>query len=103
MKNFVFVLFIAVFSFSGSAVAQTTSTQCIVRGAEVVAQSYDPVTRTGKVVLSHPQAGEVVGEALAPADRFPTQAQARLMALEGAKTVAYGKLAERLCGVSVTK
>jgi len=103
MKNFVLALVVALFILSGPVAAQTTSTQCIVRGAEVVAQSYDPVTRTAVVTLSHPQAGEVTGQALAPADRFPTQAQARPMALEGAKTVAYGKLAERLCGVSVTK
>ena len=99
------VLAAAVALSSGGTMAQTTSTQtqCLVRGAQIVAETYDPDTRTGTVKLSHPQVGEVEGTALAPVDRFPIQAQARLMALGGAKTVAYGKLAERLCGVSVQK
>jgi DNA-binding transcriptional MerR regulator len=47
-----------------------------------------------------------IREQIRELERFAVQlaeVQARLMALEGAKTVAYGKLAERLCGVSVTK
>lgn len=91
--------------FLGAAVcgaqSVTTETKCFIRGARVVSEQYDPAARKGTVILSHPQGGEVEGIGFAPVDRFPIQMQARLMALAAAETVAYGKLAERLCGVSV--
>ena len=104
MKVFALILTaLAISSLIDSAEAQTTQTQCFIRGARVVSENYDPAARRGVVVLSHPEVGEVEGVSLAPADRFPIQMQAQLMALEAAKAVAYGKIAERLCGVSVSK
>jgi len=44
-----------------------------------------------------------VGRAVAPYDRFPVRAQAKVMALEGARAMAYGPLCECIVGVRVTK
>lgn len=103
IKGFILVLIATIVVSASSVAAQTTKTECFVRGAQIMSESYDSATRIGQVTLFHPQAGQVIGQAVAPADRFPNPAQAQLMALAGAKTVAYGKLAERLCGVSVQK
>ena len=100
---FLILMIFAISTLDSSVFAQTTRTECFVRGARVVSEDYDPAARRGVVVLSHPEVGEVEGVSLAPADRFPIQMQAQLMALEAAKAVAYGKIAERLCGVSVSK
>ena len=98
---FIFLVFGAIFCAPVSG--QTIRTECFVRGAKVVAEHYDPVARRGVVVLSHPEGGEAEGVGLAPAERFPIQAQAKLMALEAARAVAFAKLGERLCGVSISK
>ncbi len=63
MKSFISVLvatILVILVSAASVVAQTAKTECLVRGAQIVSESYDPVTRIGHVTLSHPQAGEVI-------------------------------------------
>ena len=105
MKKLAWFVVIGIVFVCNGALAQstTTTTQCAIQDAKVVEVVYYPEKRSAIVVLYHPQGGKVTGVGLAPADRFPTQLEARLAATRAAKDEAYVQLAERLCGVSVKK